>query len=111
MATAFPDALEIAFREQPDGRECDRTQRGFDGRQAQAPQPAVRGDARRKLGLGDKSRVKGRQTGERRFVWPGAMPERGANIVDRLAKLGRSPQKIRSPSFPKTFVELWINAS
>ena len=90
VAAAFPDAVKIAFREQPDRRERDRTQRRLDRRSAHAPRPAARQDARRELRLGDTSRVKSGKAGERRFGRLGATPERRADIVDRRRE-ARSP--------------------
>ena len=90
VAAAFSDAVKIAFGEQPDRRERDRTQRRLDRRSAHAPLPAARRNARRELGLGDTSRMKSGEAGERRLGRLGATPERHADIVDRRRE-ARSP--------------------
>ena len=95
MTLAFSDAVKIAFREQVNARERDRTQGGFDRRSPNAPEPPTRHDSGRKLGRGDKSRMESGKTGERGLRRLGATPERRANIVYRLAQLNRSRQEIR----------------
>ena len=86
--------MKIALGEQADRRERDRTQRGFDGGSAHAPEPAARQRAGRKLRFSDTSRVKSGKTGERRLGRLGATPKRSANALDRLAKIDRSRQEI-----------------
>ena len=81
MSAAFPDAMKIAFGEERHRRERDRAERRFDRRRRDAPTPAAGEDARRKLGLGDASRVKAPKE-------PRAPPR-------RASRHGRAPRRCR----------------
>ena len=80
MSAAFPDAMKIALGEEPHRRERNRAERRLDRFGAHAPTPAAGEDARRELGLGDASRVKGRKSSR-------AQPRRASRRRPRAAPM------------------------
>ena len=99
VTAAFSDAVKIAFGEQPDRRERDRTERRLDRRSAHAPEPAARRSAGRKLGLGDTSRMKSGKTGERRLraAWRDARAPRRYRGSRREARSPAPGDRRRDP--------------